>query len=410
MKGHVMFLSVSLAFLFVYVFNGRVEFAFFALFLFAGAFLLWMREDVIRMSRWITNRGWKRKEMMKLLEALQEPLRAADPYLTRFADKFDRLFVVGWRLDPDGKMTMESSTGDEDLLLHPVFHDLQELLRYEGLEIPDILVKIKINHYVHELRYQKLLQAMEHYRRTEKPGKGLEAAVGTYAALHEACLGLNGESYLQPQYLVRYIMSEIPYEEVIEKLGLRKYGERQVYRAVKPVIEKVREEILHEQKILYLKDVLFDVRKPDRPMTLADLDRMGTDGREFEQFLFELFRKIGYECELTPHNDQGVDLIVTHNRRKFAIQAKLYSDKVGNHAVMEVLGGMKYWDCDKGIVITNRDFSDEARKLAQKTGIELWERERLFEIVDKYWNREVEYWRLIEEKPRIPYLEKIFSV
>lgn len=69
--------------------------------------------------------------------------------------------------------------------------------------------------------------------------------------------------------------------------------------------------------------------------------------------------------------DQGADLIVEKDGIKTAIQAKRYSNSVGNKAVQEVIGSIKYYNCDREIVITTSRFTDSAKSLAEKNDIKL---------------------------------------
>jgi HJR/Mrr/RecB family endonuclease len=88
-------------------------------------------------------------------------------------------------------------------------------------------------------------------------------------------------------------------------------------------------------------------------------------GAAFEGFLQQVFEALGYYVETTKASgDQGIDLIATLERKKVAIQAKGYSESVGNHAVMEAHAGMTYYGCHCCVVITNSVFTNAARELA----------------------------------------------
>ncbi|OUQ13852.1 hypothetical protein B5E87_04550 [Massilimicrobiota sp. An142] len=132
-----------------------------------------------------------------------------------------------------------------------------------------------------------------------------------------------------------------------------------------------------------LKDDLLGDTPIYNSYTIDDIDNMS--GREFEKYLFQLFEQMGYICTLTSEsNDQGLDLIVEKYGKKIGIQAKCYKNKVGNTAVQEVLSGVQYYNCDEGMVITNSLFTSSADDLATKTGIVLWNRANLMEIMSQY--------------------------
>ena len=109
-------------------------------------------------------------------------------------------------------------------------------------------------------------------------------------------------------------------------------------------------------------------------------------GLEFEQFIAELFSKMGYAAKVTKASgDQGIDVIAEKNGRKIGIQTKCYSSKVTNTAIQEAVAGIQHYRLDKGMVITNNWFTGSARELAQSNNIVLWDRnllkEKLNEII-----------------------------
>jgi restriction endonuclease Mrr len=100
--------------------------------------------------------------------------------------------------------------------------------------------------------------------------------------------------------------------------------------------------------------------------TMDEVSRMS--GREFEEFLARLFSRMGYtDIALTPVNDQGGDLVCrSPSGVRIVIQAKRWKDRVGNEAVMQLLGAMRHYRCAEGMVVTNSTFTEAARELAQK--------------------------------------------
>lgn len=116
----------------------------------------------------------------------------------------------------------------------------------------------------------------------------------------------------------------------------------------------------------------------NRKISFDDLDMM--TGNEFEYAIAELFKKMGYFAVVTKASgDQGIDVIAEKEGRKFGIQTKCYGSKVTNTAVQETAAGIVYYECDRGIVITNNHFTPSAIQLAAKNNIILWDREMLKE-------------------------------
>jgi restriction system protein len=109
---------------------------------------------------------------------------------------------------------------------------------------------------------------------------------------------------------------------------------------------------------------------------IREIDVM--DGRTFEQFLATLFRRLGYRVENTRYQgDYGADLVVKKNGISTAVQAKRWSKRVGVKAVQEAVASKGYYDCHGALVVANREFTDQARRLARANEVELWDREVL---------------------------------
>lgn len=107
------------------------------------------------------------------------------------------------------------------------------------------------------------------------------------------------------------------------------------------------------------------------------------DGFDFEEFVADLLKKNGFaRVSVTQaSSDFGVDIITKLDGEKYVIQCKNYSSPIGNSAVQEVFAGMAYYDADVAVVITNNYFTRNAIKLAEKIGVELWDRDELNRMV-----------------------------
>lgn len=115
-----------------------------------------------------------------------------------------------------------------------------------------------------------------------------------------------------------------------------------------------------------------------------DVSKMS--GVDFENHLAQLLKESGFtNVSGTPKTgDQGADLIAKKGGKTIIIQAKRYEGNVGNKAVQEVIGAIRFYDGDEGWVITNSAFTKSARELAHKNKIKLIDGadlERFSEIV-----------------------------
>lgn len=116
---------------------------------------------------------------------------------------------------------------------------------------------------------------------------------------------------------------------------------------------------------------------------LIHMDWRSLRGVDFEHFLSRAFEMLGYHVELTKASgDQGADLIVTGKGTRVAVQAKGYADSIGNHAVMEVVAGMNFYQCTSCLVITNSRFTPAAIRLAQANGCRLIEGAQIPDLIE----------------------------
>lgn len=120
-----------------------------------------------------------------------------------------------------------------------------------------------------------------------------------------------------------------------------------------------------------------------RETYLARVDAM--DGHEFEEFSADLLRRLGYtEVTVTQGSgDQGVDVLASREGIRYAIQCKDYTGKLGNKPVQEVFTGTKLYNCHVGVVLTNSYFTSGAEDAAKATGVLLWDRDKLAEMIEQ---------------------------
>lgn len=109
------------------------------------------------------------------------------------------------------------------------------------------------------------------------------------------------------------------------------------------------------------------------------------EGHTFEEWCAELLRKNGFvNVEVTPGSgDQGVDVTAVKDGIRYAIQCKCYSSDLGNKPIQEVYTGKNIYKCQVGVVMTNRHFTPGAKEMAEATGVLLWDRDKLEEMIVK---------------------------
>ncbi|WP_047013822.1 restriction endonuclease [Paenibacillus sp. IHB B 3415] len=117
-----------------------------------------------------------------------------------------------------------------------------------------------------------------------------------------------------------------------------------------------------------------------RKSGIAEIDKM--DGVQFEQYLGHLFRSQGYKAEVTQAaGDYGADLVLSKDGKRIVVQAKRYSKNVGLKAVQEVRGAVSHYGASAAWVVTNRDYTEQAYKLAKSNNVRLIGREELIEML-----------------------------
>ena len=116
--------------------------------------------------------------------------------------------------------------------------------------------------------------------------------------------------------------------------------------------------------------------------SLKKVDNM--TGIEFEEFLKLHFERLGCNVKMTKTSgDYGADLIVTYKGKKIAVQAKRYNSKIGVKAVQEVIGSIRYYHANLGLVVTNSTYTPNAITLAKANDILLWDRTVLMQMINQ---------------------------
>ncbi|WP_339225445.1 restriction endonuclease [Paenibacillus sp. FSL H8-0332] len=79
--------------------------------------------------------------------------------------------------------------------------------------------------------------------------------------------------------------------------------------------------------------------------------------------------------------DYGADLVLSKDGKRIVVQAKRYSKNVGLKAVQEVRGTVSHYGASAAWVVTNRDYTEQAYKLAKSNNVRLIGREELIEML-----------------------------
>ena len=101
------------------------------------------------------------------------------------------------------------------------------------------------------------------------------------------------------------------------------------------------------------------------------------DGTAYEQHVAQKMKWLGwlYVRQIGKSGDFGAD-ITAYNffMAKIVVQCKNYKGKVGVRAVQEVIAARQYYKAGRAAVATNSTFTRQAKQLAKKCNVELWEK------------------------------------
>lgn len=234
---------------------------------------------------------------------------------------------------------------------------LNELLKTKySLNLDENILVLLIREAVDELDEKKRKQEYEHFKKTilmEKPKTKVDYV--------DALLKRYGEDYDKYKFYFEDLMKEKDIE--VDSFSL--------------------DTLINERRRKIEIDSFEKALVKGEAKEEVDLDFMS--GYEFEQFLGNLFKKMGYNVINTKlSGDQGADLIVERFGEKTVVQAKNYSGSVGNKAIQEALTAREYYKCNKAIVVTTSYFTRQAIDAAKKTKVELWDRNKLDEVITRY--------------------------
>ncbi len=144
-------------------------------------------------------------------------------------------------------------------------------------------------------------------------------------------------------------------------------------------------ELENEKKRLLNGDLSKEIELQKLALDFSNLK----NGYEFEEYVANLYKKLGYKIEevTKKSGDQGADVIAWKNKEKYVIQAKFYNSPVGNKAVQEVVASLGMYKANKGIVVTNNTFTISAIELAKANNIELIDGEKIEEFKKEIINK-----------------------
>lgn len=118
------------------------------------------------------------------------------------------------------------------------------------------------------------------------------------------------------------------------------------------------------------------------------MDFTTINGYEFEDYVSNILRDMGFEIEQTTYsNDGGIDIIANYNKPIFSgryiVQCKNWQGSVGAPEIRDLYGVVMDQRANKGILITPSDFTEQAYEFAKGKNIELINGDILTKLAEK---------------------------
>src|SRR6056297_418578 len=100
---------------------------------------------------------------------------------------------------------------------------------------------------------------------------------------------------------------------------------------------------------------------------------------EFERFIGNLNESQGYDTEYIPQADDiGIDIIASSEYEKISVQVKKYfKRKINLDIVYHTFGAAEFHDCSRCIIVTLSDLTKNAKQVAEKLNVEIWDRDKI---------------------------------
>ena len=125
----------------------------------------------------------------------------------------------------------------------------------------------------------------------------------------------------------------------------------------------------------------------------------GMDAQRAVLFCASLLKETGSKkVKILSRSEEGVDILLERYGVKYAIWCQWDTCPLGEAPVREVMEGLKAFDRDVGLVLTNSTFTTEARELVQNDRMILWDRTQLEKLVSEAFDMFCQWLDLEEDR------------
>lgn len=215
-----------------------------------------------------------------------------------------------------------------------------------------------------------------HYSRHWNPAKEDQATDRAYRIGQEKDVYVYYPMAIFPSVQIENTKEIKSFDEVLDSLLRRKKTLANSTLYPSEAMELNQDEVF--------SDLFFEAPMNPKSLTIEDLDNLNPN--MFEAAIGQLFSN-NNQVQLTPYsNDKGADIVIRGNGSNLLIQVKQSKNINGSDGVQEVVGALNYYkqiyiEDFKLAVVTNTDFTANAYDLASANNVELFNRERLIEML-----------------------------
>jgi hypothetical protein len=369
-----------------------------------SAILIWwwmyLREDHLdALTHWIRRFWWERTWLKKIRKYEQE-LEQAKGYIQRFAATFNVLFPSNWELTKDDRLLMTQSM--EIAGNHPklrlLIQDLQELLWLHGIQIEDMeLLILYINREVHQHRVKHLTSKLLEYM----PGN---PTIGDIVHRYIDLIGdVRPEEYgvrplyCQTRYLAEFLLEQFDSDSLADFLGKKRLPKQvlELEKELEPLIQEQIQQVVRAKRVQILRDLLQAKKPPSLPKSIELFDELTEP--LFAQEVLNMFSHAGYRVQRVTEEGQGADAILEKLGERIVTRAVPLQEgqTIPLSIVQQTHAARAFYEADRAFLVTNRDFDAAAMALADRVGIQLFNRTHLTTLIKRFYDVDTDYVTLL---------------
>lgn len=317
-----------------------------------------------------------------------------DPYIRKIeknyfylSDTIVSATLIAYLMMLSEKINLSKAKGDEfyTILLN-MFNETTDIdiINKKGYELLEHLYSSNYPYLEEEIHFKLFIKMIEsiNYEKNQNFNDDVDEFLKKFEKLeyktliHKAALE---QLYLDDDEIMAIIISSIKkntyntiesiFNELLEINAWTDYYKRK-YKENRLILEKEK----------YLKGDFSNLKNEEKNKQSLESIKTGT---EFEKYLVKLFKDMGYETTHTGKaGDQGCDLLAKKHDKIYCIQAKYYTKDLDNTPVQEIIGSLKHYNGDKGVVITNSSFTEGAYELARSNDVILINGRKLQKLIN----------------------------